>query len=119
MSNLGWYQVMTTLAKKVGGPLILWLFAALTGYVVIRTGEAGVKTIVKKGKKNIKEKSYINKLFTVSTDATDKQGLKFQKGGQFRILETEGEAILIELLGNDNNPYFVSRNFLRTISDFK
>ena len=23
MSNLGWYQIMTTMAKKVGGPLKL------------------------------------------------------------------------------------------------
>lgn len=26
MSNLGWYQVMTTVAKKVGGPKNLFFF---------------------------------------------------------------------------------------------
>lgn len=98
MSNLGLYQVMTTAAKKVGGPLVLAAITAISGYAVIRTGEAGVKTIVKKGKKTIKEKHYTNTLFTVETEITDKQGLKFQKGDQFRVLETDGDVILIELI---------------------
>ncbi len=115
MSNLGWYQKMTTLAKKVGGPLSLLGIVLFIGSVI---GDA-IKGIVKEVKKIIMKKRYANILFTISTDTTDKQGLKFQKGGQFRVLEADGEAVLIELLGNKDNPYFVSGNFLRTISDFK
>lgn len=78
-----------------------------------------MKDVVKKGKNNFKEKRYANTIFTVKTEAADKQGLKFQKGDKFRVLETDGDAILIELLGNSNNPYFVSDSFLKSISDFK
>ena len=119
MSNLGLYQAMTTVAKKVGGPLALAGITALSGYAILRTGEAGVKTIVKKRKKTSKEKLYADTIFTVDTDSTDKQGLSFKKGDKFRVLEFDEDAILIELIGNDNNPYFVSGTFLKTISDFK
>jgi hypothetical protein len=47
MSNLGGYQIMSTLAKKVGGPLVLAAITAVGGYVVLRSSEAGVKKIVK------------------------------------------------------------------------
>ena len=36
MGNLGAYQVMTTIAKKVGGPTVLAVVTAAAGYVVLR-----------------------------------------------------------------------------------
>ena len=41
MGNLGWYQVMTKLAKKVGGPISLFAITATGGYLIGRTAEAG------------------------------------------------------------------------------
>ena len=35
MSNLGWYQTMTTVAKKVGGPLPLAGLIVAAGAVVL------------------------------------------------------------------------------------
>ena len=39
-------------------------------------------------------------------------------GDAYRILESDGESVLIEKIGDTNNPYFVSADFLRSVSDF-
>ena len=62
VSNLGWYQIITTAAKK------------------------------------------------------SNEGLAFSVGDQYRILELDGDAALIEKIGDKNNPYFVSAKFLNSIS---
>lgn len=125
MSNLGWYQVMTTVSKKVSGPVKLALLVAGAGYVVLRPIESlskktfkMVKNKMQKNASNIKSST----VFTVSNDPEDASGLKFKSGDKYRIIETDGDAALIEILENDNNPYFVSYEFLKTISkidDFK
>lgn len=56
MGNLSWYQLMTTLAKKVGGPKILLVLVATGGYAIIRTVEAGGKKVVKLVKKRVHQK---------------------------------------------------------------
>lgn len=50
MSNLGGYQVMTTLAKKLGGPKNLAILTMGGGYLLFR----GVETVAKKGVKTVK-----------------------------------------------------------------
>ena len=57
MSNLGMYQTITTLAKKVGGPKNLIILTMGAGYVVFRSGEAVVKKAVKETVKKIKSKN--------------------------------------------------------------
>ncbi len=37
----------------------------------------------------------------------------------FKVLERDGNAVLIEKLGDDNNPYFVAAELLNEISDYK
>ena len=39
-------------------------------------------------------------------------------GDEYRVLECDGDAILIEVLGDPGSPYFVSSKFLRSVSDF-
>lgn len=119
MGNLGWYQVMTKLAKKVGGPISLFAITATGGYLLGRTAEAGVKSMTKKVSKSISEKRYSNTVYEVVAHAKDKQGLVFNSGDNFNVLERDGDAVLIEIIGNANNPYFVSAKFLTTISNFK
>ena len=113
MSNLGLYQDMTTFAKKVGGPIGFIGVVAAGGYVVLRTIEGGIKAVI--SKKPCKVKGMI---FTVMSSATDEQGLSFAVGEQFRVLESDRNAIQIEKIGDLNNQYFVSAEFLRSISDF-
>lgn len=126
MSNLGGYQVLTTLAKKVGGPgkfvALIAGGAAIAGGIAVK----GVEFTVKKGKQAIakrKEKKNdsangIDKIYTVERDAESNEGLQFKIGDSFRDLEYDGDAVLIELIGNDNNPYFVSDKLLEEISEY-
>lgn len=118
MSNLGGYQVITTFCKKVGGPLAFVLVVAGSGYAILRSVEAGGKIVYKKIKDIKAKNSSEIKEFTVHTDGVDNQGLSFKTGDKIRVLEAVDDAILIEKVGDNNNPYFVSSDFLKTISDF-
>ena len=117
MSNLGMYQAMTTIAKKVGGPVKFIGLVAASGYATGKLLETGVKKVRKK----ISEKSMDEvkgKTFTVTSSGADEQGLTFNVGDEYRVMERDGNAIQIEKIGDSNNPYFVSAEFLRSISDF-
>lgn len=120
MSNLGWYQTMTTWEKKVGGPLQLLGTADVGGYVVIRTFEAAGKSVFKKVKKssNSKHKVVID-TYAIKTAGKSSEEVQFEVGDQFHVLEIAGDAVLIEKIGDVNNPYFVSADLLRSISDFE
>lgn len=126
MSNLGGYQVLTTLAKKVGGPgKLVALIAgggAVVGVIAVKGGEYAIKkgkqALVKyrENKTNLQVKP--DDIYTIKHDAESNEGLRFKVGDTFRVLEFDGDAILIELMGNDNNPYFVSGELLKEISDY-
>lgn len=123
MGNLGLYQSMTTAAKKVGGPVRLLLIVAGGGYVVFRGAEVGIKKIVSiaKRKKGDKTDIVMDKeiIYKVTADGIEQNRLEFHIGDKFRILETDDDAVLIEKFGTDNNPYFVSGDFLKTVSEYK
>lgn len=119
MSNLGLYQTMTTMAKKMGGPVQLGAMTALGGYVVGKTVEAGGKQIVKNVKKRIENKKTVSAdVYVVHTEGTSNEGLHFSIDDRFRVLETAEDAVLIEKIGDTNNPYFVSADVLQSISNF-
>lgn len=117
MSNLGWYQVMTTMAKKVGGPRNLFTIVLGSGAIL-----GGTAVTVKRkfgeelSKKKINEEAAI--VHTVKKDGRSNEGLVFKTGDKFKVLERDGDAALIEILHDSNNPYFVSAKFLHTISDY-
>ncbi|WP_198413220.1 hypothetical protein [Micromonospora sediminimaris] len=112
---------MTSLAKTLGGPKAL-LFATLGGgYVLGRATEAGGKRAIKAWMAALKKRNTPcetkGQLFRVVTDGED-SGLKLGAGDEYRVLECDADAILIEVVNNPDNPYFVSSEFLTTISDF-
>ncbi|MCJ0537694.1 hypothetical protein [Enterococcus cecorum] len=124
MSNLGGYKWLTTTAKKVGGPENLVLLIAGTGAIVYKGSEVVVKKSIKKIKKRMSNKFHSSKIkdlhiYTVNTDVVSMEGVEFKKGDQFRVLEVDKEVVMIEIIGNNNNPFFVTNNFLRKISDYK
>lgn len=123
MSNLGSYQKMTVLAKKVGSPERLALLIGAIGSVITLAITAFVRCIIEKIVKVIRAKHQSSEsaslLYCVNENTVDDQGLSFRAGDQFRVLESAGDSVMIELLGNDNNPYFVSDTFLRRISDYR
>ncbi len=108
---------MTTVSKKVGGPKALVGFTMTGGYILFRAAEEGVK----RGAKSIKERRApcptLGMVFQVTTDGDD-TGVQVRVGDEYRVLESDGEAILIEVLDDPNSPCFVSSSFLRSVSEF-
>ena len=121
MSNLGAYQIMTTLAKKVGGPAILAVLTAVGGYIVLRPVEAGITKGVKNVKKHIDNKKTALKnieIYEATSDGEEKNGFQLHTGDKYRVLESDGDAVLVEKIGDTNNPYSVSSDFLSSISNY-
>ena len=128
MGNLGWSQLMTTVAKKVGGPKQLLALVAAGGYVIIRVVEAGGKKVIKLVKKVIKlvkkdnKEKYTSKVlpaYKFIIDGKDDKGLIFSSGDVFYVAARHDDVILIEKEKDDNNPYFVSVDWLMKVSSFK
>ena len=122
-SNLGDYQKMTIVAKKVGGPKNLAVIIAGAGAVASVALYKGGKIVAekvrkKKNKEKLKETTD-SIVYSVTVDGVSDDGLEFKIGDQFRVLETDKDAVLIEKIGDDNNPYFVSVDFLEMISNYK
>lgn len=125
MGNLGDYQRITTLIKQLGGPKAAKTIAAAGAALLVTAGGAAHAGYVRAAPK---VKEWISKLgqpdalaghvYTVRVDAEDDQQLAFQVGDRFRVLERDGDAVLIELIGKDDNPWAVSAKFLAQVSDF-
>lgn len=111
---------MTTWAKKLGGPKRLIAGIAIGGYAVIRLGEAGVKKLIKIVESNpVKREKYQSKVFfVVHTESKSNEGVAFKVGDKISILEIDKDSVLIEIIDDANSPYFVSADFLKSISDF-
>jgi len=118
MSNLGNYQIMTTLAKKVGGPVKLALCTMSVGYMIGKGGERVIKKIIS-SKKGYVKKVYNNKIYTVILKTKNNEGIEFDIGDRFRVLEIDKNVAIIEIIGRDDNPYVVEIEVLCEISDFK
>ena len=122
MSNLGWYQTLTTVAKAVGGPKRLFGLILAGGAAVGVGGTILTQKAVKAVKNIINKKNTCNienqKIFVVLTEGVDSNGLVLKVGDNYKILNHDADSILIEKFGDDNNPYFVSAEFLKKISEF-
>ncbi len=121
MSNLGTYQLMTTLAKKVGGPKALACGLAVLGWAVGRSGEAGAKVIVNKFRNTLHASSnyqHHGETFTVKATTELVEGLILNEGSTFHALEQDQDSVLITVPGDKNNPYFVSAAKLLKISNY-
>ena len=119
MSNLGAYQKMTTFAKKFGGPKNFLAMVAVVGYAIGKGCEAGIKVLAKKTKHKDNGEKAETHIYTVNKEGVSNEGLHFNVGDKFCVLEADDDAILIELIGNKDNPYVVDINLLRDISDYK
>ena len=117
MSNLGWYQWMTTTAKKAGGPVPFMLGIAGLGYVAIRPLEAGAKKAYKSICKHIKTNSrkVESPIQTVLEYGASGNEVQFNVGDKIRILETVDGGVLVEKIGDSNNPYVISNELLQKI----
>lgn len=123
MSNLGMYQWFTTTAKKVGGPEKLILLIAAGGYGVFRIVEAGGKFTIKKIKKGIdgrsKKKLESYPICKVKEKYLVDDKVVVEVGDEIRVRAVDGEAVLIEIIGDKNNPYYIDLSILKKITDYK
>lgn len=46
-------------------------------------------------------------------------GVDVKVGDRIKVCAIDKEAVLIEILGNKNNPYFIDFNLLKSIVDYK
>lgn len=121
MSNLGTYQLMTTLAKKVGGPKKFLLIVAATGWIVLRSGEASAKAIISKFRNaphTSSDYQHLGEAFAVTDTTEIAEGLILNEGSTFHVLERDQDSVLIAVPGDKNNPYFVSAEKLSKISNY-
>lgn len=118
MSNLGLYQWFTTTGKKVGGPGRL--IGMFIGGGALVCGMIG--SIVTNKYRDIKEKKELKTLgtFSATKDAEIKKiKLALKVGDKITVLVSDDDSILIVKNGDQNNPYFVSSEFLKGCSDYK
>ena len=118
MSNLGFYQTVTTIIKKSGGP------KNFVGYLIMASTAAlgTVGTLgYKLGQKNEKSKSIASKkrVYIVNKDDVSNEGVRFNVGDKFQVLESDGDAVLIAILNDKDNPHFVDRTLLTEISNYE
>lgn len=122
MGNLGLYQLMTTVAKRVGGPAVLLTGVALAGYATLRPVEAGAKRAGRKLVSVIKSRraqvDTPGQIYIVHTDTDAGGDLWLKAADRYRVLEQDGDAVLIEVDGALENPYVVSAALLAEVSDF-
>ncbi|MBX9363657.1 hypothetical protein K4G64_21210 [Streptomyces sp. WAC04114] len=119
MGNLGGYQWITTAAKRVGGPSMLLAGVGVLGYLAGRSVEAGGTAAYKKLRSVSEEiKSTSGEVFTVTADGDDGNGLTLRAGDEIRVLKDIGEAVLIEVIGGQDNPYMASPTFLASVCNW-
>lgn len=119
-SNLGMYQFMTTASKKLGGPIPFLACTGFVGYGLFRAVEFGASkacTYVREhmGKENATKPA---PTATVSVTSETDGGIALKEGDVIRILAQDGDAVLIEIPEATSNPYCVSGDWLRAISDY-
>ena len=123
MSNLKLYQWMTTTAKKVGGAGAFMALIGVGGYVILRSTEvvltSALKSKLEQYRSRRESRSDTVPTYEVDVDVKIEDiDLELHKGDKYRILESDDSAIMIEVIGDENNPYVVHVDFLRAISNF-
>ena len=95
---------------------------ATAGIAIYKACEIGVKKCVKaiKSHQTTTDKNSESQhiLYSVIKPGVSNEGVEFSVGCQYRVLETDGDSVLIEKIGDKNNPYFVSAEFLSSISNY-
>lgn len=117
MSNLGAYQIATTWAKKVGGMENLAFILLGAGYAAGKIIEIPVRAIVRRIRTK-KESNQSRELIEVTSTGTDSSGLVLSEGDSYLVLYSDEDMVLVEKVGDTNNPYMVSPEFLRSVSNY-
>lgn len=118
MSNLGGYQIITTLIKKVGGPKNAFRLCGLVAAGILKGGVEIGKRMERKKTEKASSNDLSDRLYTVTAEIACGGGLTLKPGNTFRVVARNEDAVLIEVIGDDDNPYQVSPELLAENSDF-
>ena len=110
---------MTKLTKIVGGPLNFVVLMFGTGAVIGKGVEIGFKTIKRKWNSKKLAAESNDKTYVIKIPWINNERVIFDKGDTLKVLEKDGESILIKKNEDSNNTYFVSTDLLKKISDYK
>lgn len=89
-----------------------------SSYLAGNVAKSSVNVIKKKYAEEKLKAKLNGKLYVVKNFGISDEGVQFKVNEQFKVLETDGDAVLIEKKGDMNNPYFISGDFLKEISDY-
>lgn len=121
MSNLGMYQTIVVMAKKVGGPknLIAGLLA-VGGFA-----GAGISMLISKINKGLKKNSVNSSQDAITLypyeflKSGKEQNLSVKKKDRFRVIDSDEDVIFIEKLSDPGSLHAFSISFLKDVSDFE
>lgn len=116
MSNLGLYQEIVKIAKKVGGPANFIALLVGGGFAL---GIGTTKVVEKLFLRHPKRNRTISRKYKVKKHGISNEGLELNEGDFFHVLERDKDAVVIELIGSVDNPYVVSYDLLTEISDYE
>lgn len=114
--------MITTVSKRVGGPINLLLLTGTTTAVIARGAEAGIKSLVKKVKRRGGNSTTNNEspgtTYTVKVEADFGNGLRMPVGTEFHVVSCDGEITLIGILGDTSSPHVASTEVLKENTDY-
>jgi hypothetical protein len=129
VGNLGAYQIMTMLAKRVGGPVVLGGIVALAGGtgggIAVYKGRNQIERAMQCIKEKLGFTSGVSGLqkedrtYTCNADCELSKELTLKQNNKFNVLYSDDEMALINVIGDDNSPYIVGREKLESVSDFE
>lgn len=116
--NLGRYQQLTTLAKKVGGPDALLGLIFAGGIATGTAASLGAKKAMASYRKKFSQ-SHENKQgeFTLEDDVRLPNARSLSKGDTFSIIAQDGDSVFLQIDGRDDNPHVLSLKELSEVSD--
>ena len=125
MGNLGGYETAVRVIKSLGGPKkAAQAGVALLGGVFLLGGAtyAGAQKSVSVMKTKLEQRAAPcptqGQQIHVVADGESSSGLRLRTGDDYRVLEGDGDVIIIEVAGDADSPHVVSTEFLRSVSDF-
>jgi hypothetical protein len=132
--NLGGYQVITTVVKRLGGPSkALFKAVGAIGTAIVAVGTIGYRIGKQKGADEAVAAMTVQaeridttdasenpsrvtatKEYLVTKSITSNDGTYFAPGDRLRVMDSDGDAVMVERIGDANSPYWISRDFLES-----
>ncbi len=118
--NLGWYQTIVTLSKKVGGPKQLIALLVSGGAALGIAIENLIKQLVKLAKDHSGNQEQTsdasNDEYVAVESYSDEHGLVLAPGDTIQVISAiDDEALLVTKVGDENSPYVLSQELLERV----